>query len=55
MGVVDPEMKAEFEERQKGGGAPTANPLQGFDAATWLAGSTPKEKVAEGKQGKIGR
>ena len=47
---VDPEVRAEFEERQKSsvssGAAP--NPLQNFDAAAWLAGkstsgsSTPK-------------
>jgi ER membrane protein complex subunit 7 len=38
---VDPELKAEFEERQKAQPNPAANPLQNFDAAAWLAGSTP--------------
>jgi hypothetical protein len=46
--IVDPEMKAEFEERQKasslGSGQP-ANPLQNFDAAAWLAGSSSSKKT----------
>ena len=53
--VVDDEMKAEFAESQKrsplAGGQAAANPLQNFDAAAWLAGSstlkrseTPVEK-----------
>ena len=41
---VDPEMKKEFEEQQKksvlSGGANTANPLQNFDMAAWMAGKT---------------
>jgi len=41
---VDPEMKKEFEEQQKksilSGGASTANPLQNFDMAAWMAGKT---------------
>jgi hypothetical protein len=40
---VDPELKAEFEERQKVSALnpnPAANPLQNFDAAAWLAGSS---------------
>ena len=41
---VDPEMKKEFEEQQKKsilrGGASTANPLQNFDMAAWMAGKT---------------
>ena len=43
--AVDPEMRAEFEERQKSSSAnalmPGAqqNPLSNFDAAAWLAGS----------------
>jgi hypothetical protein len=37
---VDPELKAEFEERQKVQPSAAANPLQNFDAAAWLAGST---------------
>lgn len=47
--TVDPELKAEFEERQKSGGGITggangANPLQNFDAAAWLAGSGGKKE-----------
>jgi hypothetical protein len=38
--AVDPELKAEFEERQKAQPNAAANPLQNFDAAAWLAGST---------------
>ncbi len=41
---VDPEMKKEFQEQQKksilSGGASTANPLQNFDMAAWMAGKT---------------
>ena len=37
-------MKKEFEEQQKKsilqGGASTANPLQNFDMAAWMAGKT---------------
>lgn len=37
-------MKKEFEEQQKksilSGGASTANPLQNFDMAAWMAGKT---------------
>lgn len=43
--IVDPEMRAEFEERQKSTSITSgtaANPLQNFDAAAWLAGSGPK-------------
>jgi len=40
MSTVDPELKAEFEERQKAQPNAAANPLQNFDAAAWLAGST---------------
>ncbi|TVY38574.1 ER membrane protein complex subunit-like protein, partial [Lachnellula occidentalis] len=43
MDNMDPEMRAEFEERQKSTGitgGPGANPLQNFDAAAWLAGSS---------------
>ncbi|KAE9372128.1 hypothetical protein N431DRAFT_482981 [Stipitochalara longipes BDJ] len=43
MDNMDPELKAEFEERQKVQPNPAANPLQNFDAAAWLAGSTSKE------------
>lgn len=42
--IVDPEMKKEFEEQQKksilSGGASTANPLQNFDMAGWMAAKT---------------
>ena len=45
-------MKAEFEEQQKKsilrGGASTANPLQNFDMAAWMAGKTAGS--AEGSQ-----
>ena len=44
---MDPELKAEFEERQKGSaitGGQAANPLQNFDAAAWLAGSSGAKK-----------
>lgn len=44
--TVDPELKAEFQERQKGGGVGATagvSKMQNFDAAAWLAGSTPKE------------
>ncbi|TVY20436.1 hypothetical protein LARI1_G001035, partial [Lachnellula arida] len=42
MDNMDPEMRAEFEERQKSTSitSPAANPLQNFDAAAWLAGSS---------------
>ena len=38
-------MKAEFEQQQKKTsiGNPAANPLQNFDAAAWLAGSSSKK------------
>jgi hypothetical protein len=46
--AVDPELKAEFEERQKSSAAnPAANPLQNFDAAAWLAGSSSSTKRSE--------
>jgi hypothetical protein len=45
--TVDPEMRAEFEERQKSSSAnslqPGANPLGNFDAAAWLAGAGAKK------------
>ncbi|KAL6720345.1 hypothetical protein ACLMJK_002266 [Lecanora helva] len=44
MDSMDPEMRKEFEEQQKksilSGGANTANPLQNFDMAAWMAGKT---------------
>ncbi|PQE24777.1 ER membrane complex subunit protein [Rutstroemia sp. NJR-2017a BVV2] len=52
MDNMDPELKAEFEERHKGGitggGANPANPLQNFDAAAWLAGSSGGKKSEGG-------
>ncbi len=40
-------MRAEFEEQRKksplSGGAAAANPLQNFDMAGWMAGSTAKK------------
>ncbi|PKS12159.1 hypothetical protein jhhlp_001457 [Lomentospora prolificans] len=55
-GVVDPEMKAEFEERQKtnpmngllSGQASGANPMGNFDMAAYLAGSNKKEGNGRG-------
>ena len=49
---VDPELRAEFEERQKSsplssvlaGQQPGQNPLQNFDPAAWLAGSGNEKK-----------
>ncbi|KAH8820474.1 hypothetical protein F5884DRAFT_764177 [Xylogone sp. PMI_703] len=46
---MDEETKAEFEQRQKSSplsGNPAANPLQNFDAAAWLAGSSSKRTEA---------
>ncbi|KAI9052745.1 hypothetical protein LZ554_003018 [Drepanopeziza brunnea f. sp. 'monogermtubi'] len=46
MDNMDDEMKAELEARQKGPAAPAApNPLQNFDAAAWLAGSSTPKKI----------
>lgn len=42
---MDEETRAEFEQRQKSsplGGNAAPNPLQNFDAAAWLAGSSSK-------------
>jgi ER membrane protein complex subunit 7 len=55
--AVDPEMRAEFEERQKTSSITSgqaANPLQNFDAASWLAGSsssTPKRSDTSAERG----
>lgn len=50
--LVDPDLRAEFEERQKSspltGGQAAANPLQNFDAAAWLAGSTAPKSESSG-------
>lgn len=45
-------MKKEFEEQQKksilSGGASTANPLQNFDMAGWMAAKTSGQSVETG-------
>lgn len=51
--AVDPEMKAEFEERQREGPMAAVsggqqNPLGNFDMAAFLAGSTKKESSGAG-------
>lgn len=56
MDNMDDEMKAEFAESQKrsplAGGQAAANPLQNFDAAAWLAGSsTPKRSETPVEKG----
>jgi hypothetical protein len=52
-------MREEFEARSKTGplaGGPQANPLQSFDAAAWLAGSSSKKgESTPAGQGKITR
>lgn len=53
--LVDPEVKAEFEQTMKSGsGTKEANAIQNFDAAAWLAGkgkssgaSTPRIEPVE--------
>jgi len=56
MDNMDPELRAEFEERQKSGsglaaltgsGPAPSNPLQNFDAAAWLAGSSSSSGAAK--------
>lgn len=53
--IVDPEMKKEFEEQQKksilSGGASTANPLQNFDMAGWMAAKTSGKGTETGNEG----
>lgn len=59
--VVDPEFKAELAERQKESASRTqSNPVQSFDAAGWLAGTSSTkaasppavvEKVEKGGRG----
>lgn len=48
-------MRAEFDEQQKKspltGGAAAANPLQGFDMAAWMAGSTAKKGDTDSDMG----
>lgn len=53
MALVDPEMRAEVEERQKSSplsGAQASNPLQNFDAAAWLAGTSEKKDESSGSR-----
>lgn len=54
MEIVDPELRAEFEETQKKSplsGGQSANALQNFDAAAWLAGSGGAKKGDAPAQG----
>ncbi len=48
-------MKKEFEEQQKksilSGGASTANPLQNFDMAGWMAAKTSGRGAESGDEG----
>lgn len=48
-------MKKEFEEQQKksilSGGASTANPLQNFDMAGWMAAKTAGTSTETGGEG----
>ncbi|CCU81371.1 unnamed protein product [Blumeria hordei] len=59
MDNIDPDIKAEFEESQKKSALnpATANPLQNFDAASWLAGSSgvaaKEPKLIKGTKGTI--
>ena len=56
--TVDPEMREEFEARSRKGplaGGPQANPLQNFDAAAWLSGSSSKKEDNAPADGKITR
>ena len=52
---MDPELKAEFEARQKGGPMNAMqggeNPLGNFDMAAYLAGSGKKEGGGKQQQG----
>ncbi|OHE96119.1 hypothetical protein CORC01_08496 [Colletotrichum orchidophilum] len=66
MDNMDPEMRAEFEERQKsnpmnsllggGGGGGDANPMANFDMAGFLAGtsSSKKEETSGSTSGSAG-
>ena len=49
--LVDPEIKKEFEERQKQGpfGGAAASPMGGFDMAAWMAGSDASKPSGESK------
>jgi hypothetical protein len=53
--IVDPEMKQEFEEMQKNGvlgsgHTNTAQQLQNFDLASWMAGKTDSGSASTPKQ-----
>jgi hypothetical protein len=53
MVLVDPELRAEFEERQKSNplaGGQAANPLQDFDPAAWLAGNSGTKRESSGSR-----
>ncbi|KAL2753776.1 hypothetical protein ACRALDRAFT_1071824 [Sodiomyces alcalophilus JCM 7366] len=61
---MDPELRAEFEERQRanpmnnilgGGGGAGANPMGGFDVASFLAGSGTGAASGSGTSGNSGR
>ncbi|KAL9124788.1 MAG: hypothetical protein Q9175_008175, partial [Cornicularia normoerica] len=58
MDSMDPEMKKEFEEQQKksilSGGASTANPLQNFDMARWMAAKTSGKSAETSDEGSGG-
>lgn len=58
--VVDPEMKEEFEEMQKNGvmGSGTTNTaqqIQNFDLASWMAGKTDTGSASTGAQSPAGQ
>jgi len=63
MDTMDPETRAEFEERQKsspvggllGGGSSGSNPMANFDAAAWLAGAGRDTPAAERATGAVNR
>jgi hypothetical protein len=52
--TVDPEMKEEFEEMQKkgvlgSGNTNTAQQIQNFDLASWMAGKTDTSSASRGQ------
>lgn len=60
---MDPETRAEFEERQKsssvggllGSGSASSSPMANFDAAAWLAGAGRDTRAAERATGAVNR
>lgn len=62
---MDPELRAEFEERQRsnpmnnilggGAGGGAANPMGNFDVASYLAGSGTGTQTGGGPSGNSGR